>query len=221
MKIVIQCAGSKIQPKPDAGFRSSDNRRIKFVAHPELAPHGDSYVYVRPDDSFDGVQTWRQHLMSYNREYQKNPSHLLPAYRLYSNQVYRKLVERFGAEKIFILSAGWGLIRSDFLTPDYDITFSGGKNVERYARRNKADSFSDFCLLPDDGDEINFLGGKDYLPLFTKLTTDLSGPKVIFHNTKSDLRLGTGFTAQRFETNRQTNWQYECAQTLIDGEITP
>ncbi|WP_413658605.1 hypothetical protein [Paraburkholderia phenoliruptrix] len=219
MKIVIQCAGSKIQPKPDAGFRSSDNRRIKFVAHPELAPHGDSYVYVRPDDSFDGVQTWRQHLLSYNREYQKNPSQLLPAYHLYSNPIYRKLVERFGIEKIFILSAGWGLIRSDFLTPDYDITFSAAKNVAPYARRRKSDSFSDLSLLEDNSDKITFLGGKDYLPLFTKLTANLIGPKVVFHNTKSDLQLGTGFSTKKFETNRQTNWQYECAQMLIDGKI--
>jgi hypothetical protein len=130
------------------------------------------------------------------------------------------LVERFGTEKIFILSAGWGIIRSDFLTPDYDITFSSGKNVERYARRNKTDSFSDFCFLADDGDEITFLGGKDYLPLFTKLTRDLIGPKVIFFNTKSDLQVGTGFIAKRFETNRQTNWQYECAQMLVDGKIS-
>ncbi|MDN7925246.1 hypothetical protein [Burkholderia vietnamiensis] len=219
MKIVIQCARSKVQSNPDAGFLSSDNRRIKFVAHPELAPHSDSYVYVRPDDLFDGVQTWRQHLLSYNSEYQKNPSHLLPAYRLYSNPIYRKLVERFGAEKIFILSAGWGLIRSHFLTPEYDITLSGAKNVAPYARRRKSDLFSDLCLLPDDGDKIAFLGGKDYLPLFTKLTTDLSGPKVVFHNTKSDLELGTSFMTKKFETNRTMNWQYECAQMLVNGEI--
>jgi hypothetical protein len=36
-----------------------------------------------------------------------------------------RLVEKFGIEKVFILSAGWGLIRADFLTPNYDITFSG------------------------------------------------------------------------------------------------
>ncbi|MVZ88207.1 hypothetical protein GPZ74_30340 [Burkholderia pseudomallei] len=219
MKIVIQCAGRKIQSNPDAGFRSSDNQRIKFVAHPELAPHSDSYVYVKPDDLFDGAQTWRQHLLNYNRTHQNNPCHLLPAYRLYSNPIYRKLVERFGIEKIFILSAGWGLIRSDFLIPDYDITFSVGKNVERYARRIKSDSFSDFRLLPDDGEKITFLGGKDYLPLFTKLTADLIGPKVVFYNTKSDLQLGTGFIVKRFETNRQTNWQYECAQMLVDAAI--
>ena len=198
MKIVIQCAEKKIQPNSDAGFRSSDNRRIKFVAHPELAQNSDSYVYVRPDDLFDGVQTWRKYLLSYNSEYQKNPSRLIPAYHLYSNPIYRKLVERFGVEKIFILSAGWGLIRSDFLTPDYDITFSGAKNVAPYARRKKSDSFSDLCLLPDDGDKISFIGGKDYLPLFTKLTADLIGPKVIFYNTKSDLQVETGFITKRF-----------------------
>jgi hypothetical protein len=54
----------------------------------------------------------------------RNPLGLYPAYRLYENRVYGRLVEAFGVENIYILSAGWGLIRADFLTPYYDITFS-------------------------------------------------------------------------------------------------
>lgn len=221
MKIVIQCAGKKIHANSNAGFRSSDNRRIKFVAHPELAPHSDSYFYVRPDDLFDGTQTWRTHLLNYNMEYQENPSRLLPAYRLYFDKTYRKLVERFGIEQVFILSAGWGLLRPDFLTPDYDITFSGLKKAKHFSQRTESDSFSDFCFLPDDGDSITFLGGQNYLPLFVKLTADFIGSKTIFCYSTPKSPLGPGFTAKIFETNRTTNWHYECAQMLVDGEISP
>lgn len=70
MKIVIQCAGRKTKAADNAGFRLSDNRLIKFVAHPELAPRSDSYAYVRPDDLFEGAQTWRNHLLDYNKKHQ-------------------------------------------------------------------------------------------------------------------------------------------------------
>ena len=62
------------------------------------------------------------------------------------------------------------MIAADFLTPDYDITFSG--SADAYVRRGKKDRYKDFCMLPADTvDDIVFFGGKDYLPLFAKLTT--------------------------------------------------
>jgi hypothetical protein len=78
-------------------------------------------------------------------------------------------VDRFGVEKVYILSAGWGLIRADFLTPYYDITFS--QQAERWKRRRKADRYEDFRMLSDDAaDDIACVGGKDYLKLFGALT---------------------------------------------------
>jgi hypothetical protein len=63
------------------------------------------------------------------------------------------------------LSAGWGLIRTDFLTPCYDITFS--QSAEGYKRHRKADRYQDFRTLPARSDEdIVFFGGKDYVRLF-------------------------------------------------------
>ena len=54
--------------------------------------------------------------------------------------VYRELVHALGAENVFILSAGWGLLSADFLTPNYDITFSA--TAERYKRRRVRDVIS-------------------------------------------------------------------------------
>ena len=59
----------------------------------------------------------------------------LACLRLYKNSAYEYLVNQLGEDKVFILSAGWGLIPAPFLTPDYDITFSG--NAEAYKRRRK------------------------------------------------------------------------------------
>ena len=49
---------------------------------------------------------------------------LLPAWQLYENPVYELLKNHCGLKRLYILSAGWGLITAGFLTPCYDITFT-------------------------------------------------------------------------------------------------
>ncbi len=76
-------------------------------------------------------------------------------------KVYGRLVVRLGLENVYVLSAGWGLIRADFLTPYYYITFSS--RADTYKRRRKTDRYDDFRMLPDDAkNDIVFFGGKDY-----------------------------------------------------------
>lgn len=221
MKIIIQCAGKKQQGRPGSGLRRpSDNLPVKFVARPELAPPNSSLAYARPDDPYDDARTWRQMLFDYNRAPAENPSQLARAHQLYVPSAYQALTCRFGADKVFILSAGWGLIPADFLTPDYDITFSAAKNVERHAKRNKSDTgFADFQMLPDDGEEIVFLGGQDYLPLFQGLTKNLKAQKKVYFNIQAAPNLGPGFVVERFPTDIRTNWHYSCAQMLVDRAI--
>jgi hypothetical protein len=144
-----------------------------------------------------------------------NPLGLLPAGRLYRPEAYGALVAKFGTGPIFILSAGWGVIPADFLTPDYDITFAASANP--WKRRRKNDRYDDLQLLPDTGDEIVFLGGKDYLPLFVRLTASLQGQKTVFFNSASAPELPAGFEAVRYETTTRTNWHYEAARDLISG----
>lgn len=218
MKIVIQCAATKNPAPFGSGFRTNDNRLVKFVAHPELAPKSEMEAYARPDD-LTGSQTWRERLLDYNKDPAANPLNFLPAYRLYANKAYADLVAKFGLDQVFILSAGWGIIPASFLTPDYDITFSHAKNVDAHCRRAKSDTYADICLLPDDGDVIVFLGGKDYLPLFSRLTSALKGAKKVFFNSQIESKLGSGFRLEKFSTSQRTNWHYQCAQAMIDGKI--
>ncbi len=93
---------------------------------------------------------WRQRLLEYNTDH-ANELGLKQAADLYSNSAYRALVDKIGLDRTFILSAGWGLIRSDFLTPRYDITFSA--SAPPYARRRKTDRYDDFCMLPSESRE--------------------------------------------------------------------
>ena len=215
MNIVIQCAAKK---SPEAGhLRRQDGQKVLFVADPNRAPAHKEYGYARPDDVADTGVNWRTELLRYNEASQSNPLGLLPAWQLYGNRTYELLKNTFGAEKLFILSAGWGLIAADFLTPAYDITFS--PSAEAYKRRRKKDRYDDLCMLSDNGNRpIVFFGGKDYVGLFCKLTERFNGPRHIFYNSAHPPD-APGCTLKKFSTTTRTNWHYECAQAFITGDF--
>jgi hypothetical protein len=136
----------------------------------------------------------------------------------YENDTYRHLVRQHGVDKVYILSAGWGLIGAEFLTPMYDITFSA--TADSYKIRRKRHQNSDLCLLPaDTDDDIVFFGGKDYTPLFCSLTRPMRTRKTIFYNSQSPPE-APGCVLERFATPMRTNWHYECARAFLAGKIT-
>jgi len=216
MIIVIQCAAKK---QPGAGhLMSTAGKRVVFVAEPDAAPADSALLYARPDDPSCTGESWRQELLKYNDGSPNNPRDLYPAWKLYKNKTYGRLVDRFGPQKVYILSAGWGLIRADFLTPNYDITFS--PSAKGYTRRRKADRYQDFRMLPIEADgRIVFFGGKDYLPLFSALTSAIRGRKTVFYNA-SRVPEAPGCKLKRFETKRRINWHYECANAFLDGIVS-
>ncbi len=215
MIIVVQCAASK---QDDAGYlRQRDGQKVMFVAKPELAPGNPSVTYARPDDVSDTGMSWRNQLLEYNNGPGDNPLGLLPAWQLYENPTYGLLAEHYGVDKLFILSAGWGLIRGDFLTPNYDITFSAARNVEKYKRRGKKERYDDFRMLSVATYEpIVFFGGKDYVDLFCTLTAHIETPKAVFYNSPT-VPPASGCRLVRFHTTTRTNWHYECARAFIEG----
>lgn len=109
------------------------------------------------------------------------------------------------------------MVRSDFLLPDYDITFSG--QAERYKRRRKADRYEDFSMLPQGSDEpILFFGSKDYLPLFRQLSEDYRGQRIILFRSAEPPDCPE-CVAVRYDTPRRTNWHYEAAESYIAGTL--
>ena len=223
MIVVIQCAGGK---DPDAGrFETEDRRPIMFVADPTKAPDDKGKVYKRPDDPAGSGLSYREELVKYNRRPGSNPLGLLPAWKLYTNPVYVELVDTYGTENVFILSAGWGLIASGFLTPDYDITFSNSaRGGDAYKRRRRNDDYRDLSMLPADSNgPIVFLGGKDYVPLFCCLTKGAKSERIVFYRyggNSDNPPTASGCRLLRFETSTRTNWHYDCARALIRRDIT-
>ena len=221
MNVVIQCAGRK---SPDAGyFQTKDGQRVVFVACPKEAPRQEGTVYAHPDEaSDDGERTWRKRLLFYNAHPGSNVYDLPLAWRLYQPLEYRALIDKFGFIHVFILSAGWGLIRSDFLTPYYDITLSKPSKKdkdERYKWRRPGDRYEDFCHLPADGAEsVIFMGGANYRPLFEGLTSGTATRKTIYYRS-STIERRPGFRYERYDCRRSTNWHYSCANDLIAGRL--
>ena len=85
MKVVIQCAASK---RSNAGHLiTRDGKPVDFVARPQLAPAEANRIYARPDDISDRGMSWREQLRKYNENEKTNPLRLLPAYRLYENNI--------------------------------------------------------------------------------------------------------------------------------------
>jgi hypothetical protein len=212
--VVIQCAASKAHV---AGhLLTPAGVPVTFVADPEIAPMDDEHIYARPDDDCGSRTSWRDVLVDYNKNPDGDRLGLLPAYRLYANPVYQRLVDKLGIAKVYILSAGWGLIRGDFLTPYYDITFSASaRGDDAYKRRRKADRYEDFRMLPDEtADEVLFFGGKDYIPLFCKLSAGVKSKRTVFYSSGHPPD-APGCVLARFETTTRTNWHYECANRAV------
>ncbi len=215
MIVVIQCAAGK---KPNAGhLRRGNGRKVMFVANPGIAPPDESRSYAKPDDMCDTTTSWRTVLRDYNANPGHNPLGLSQAWQLYENKVYKLLADHCGLERLYILSAGWGLIRADFLTPAYDITFS--PNADMYKRRRKKDRYDDLRMLPANCKEpIMFFGGKDYVSLFCTLSQGSKGSRTVWYNSES-APSAPGCLVRRYQTTTKTNWHYECAKAFIDGRL--
>ncbi|MCC6489510.1 MAG: hypothetical protein IT364_18580 [Candidatus Hydrogenedentes bacterium] len=215
MKIVIQCAARKDHA---AGLmKTRDGKPVLFVADPARAPATTHHLYARPDDLAENGKTWRDVLLDYNANPAGNPLGLSQAWLLYRHGAYAALVERFGTDKIFILSAGWGLIRADFLTPVYDITFSA--QAEPFKNRKAHDVYDDLNLLERrDTEPVVFFGGKGYLPLFCRLTADYAGRRIAAFNSATEPQ-ADGVRFVRYRTTTRTNWHYEAVNAFLNGTL--
>ncbi|MFY1712904.1 hypothetical protein J3366_15565 [Tritonibacter mobilis] len=215
MICVIQCAASKNET---AGYlRRPDGSKVLFVADPENGPADAACSFAHPDDIIEKGKTWRDELLSYNEAPDNNPLGLLPAWQLYQNETYALLAEQFGVDRLYILSAGWGLLSANFLTPKYDITFNA--QADLYKRRRKKDYYKDLRMLPQDTDEpVVFFVSKGYVPLACALTEGVTAPRHLFYNSATPPN-APEFMLKNYETRTRTNWQYECAKSFLAGDI--
>ena len=116
------------------------------------------------------------------------------------------------------------MIGASYLTPNYDITFNAKTRREApWKFRKKDDRFEDFRHLSNDTSEpVVFFGGKDYVPLFCKLTDGIGSKRTIFYRTSklpekaSQPPDAPCCALEAFATNTRTNWHYERVTVFLD-----
>ena len=75
--------------------------------------------------------------------------------------------------------------------------------------------------MENNGEEIVFLGGKSYLPLFYALTEKMPGQRIVFFNSiRPPAQPLPNVKMIRFETSARTNWHYACAHDFAKGKLT-
>ncbi len=219
MRIIIQCAGYKNSANT---FSTTDGKRVDFVGNPPKDHSSKTNIYRKPDAMSDNnSDSWRKRVHDYN-EAGGNPLNFFPAYKLYRNKAYKGLVKKFDIDNVYILSACWGLIRADYLIPTYDLTFAW-QPKRPYVKKIPKDYYPYKNMLPDNGKKIIYLGGIAYQKTFCTLTKSYRGEKVMFYHSKDYPKIlskFSGFTAKKHEMGHNRNWQYRCAQEIIDNEIS-
>lgn len=189
------------------------------VSDPARAPCRAGVIHAHPDGPSDiPGRTWRDRVVDLNRANTAETG-LLTAGALYTPAAYASLIRFVGSERLYILSAGWGLVRADFRLPDYDITFSASADAHRRRRRTQA--FADFNhLAGQPAEDTLFLGGKDYLPLFLRLTASVPGRRGLYYNAATPPH-APGCAVWRYVTPQRTNWHYRCAADIVRGALHP
>ena len=204
-KVVMVCAGTK----NDSFFTSYPDENFVNEAEQNFEHH--------PDDLIPGKKiTWREYL-----ENNQDDTNLKMAFKLYLpikyRDIYSDLYKKFKTN-FYILSAGWGLVKSEFKLPKYDISFSASGNKKRKVNINKPPIYNDFNQLEVScEDDIVYVGGEKYLNLFYKLTQNLPNRKIIYYNTQTQPKANNGnYIYIRYIINYTTNWYYQLAKDLCN-----
>jgi len=228
MKIVIQCAGAKNESAPSLCLHGNP---LKFVGNPRAG----ALDCICPWDTIPGgnALTWIDCVRAFNnlgnspaavfRAMDITPIHHEDLYQcgaLYSPHIYEQLLGKFGLVDVYILSAGWGLIRADRFVPNYNVTFSNAQGVPTSARVTPDERAGHPSI--DEGilgtDEIHLFISQKYLA-YWNLTfgPQLATRKIILHWYKPSV-----FSTVQVETHdcrgRKTNWHYTAAQQFLVAE---
>jgi hypothetical protein len=210
---VLCCSKSKSRKN----FSYKKYPTVNFVASPNKAPD-DGTLYCTPDDNIPGTdKTWRDLIN------EQNHKDLVPAFELYKKEVYPMLHEKYG-EYFYIFSAGWGIVRSTYKLPFYDITYSKQNNP--LVERTENMQWNDFNHLKDDANEGKFssdaeivlFADTDYFAPFYKLTSDIKNKKIIIHAEEVDEE--TGYDYKSYCGDDPKYWFYRAAKKFCSEGLT-
>jgi hypothetical protein len=204
LQVVIPCSGPKKATAPTMELKK---RPISFVAKPSNPDECAPWDPITPSN----IRTWIDCLADYNNNGQLNPKDiavgvsissgckLFCAGALYKNKIYAELIQALGFTNVFILSAGWGLVRADVRLPPYNITFSNEAPFP--ARITVANRLSKIkLLLPPNANGAHVFAGRSYANALNRML-----PNHVF-----SIELCNG---------RQRQWYYAAARTWLKKQL--
>ena len=179
MIAVIQCAATK---RCDAGhLRRQDGTKVMFVADPQRRRPIQNACLRAPTTFRIPARAGGRFWYGTTRTPETIRSDCYALLSCIKTPPTAGLWSTLGASKVFILSAGWGLIDASFLTPDYDITFNGRQSKSPLEIPKEGQLRRSLPLACDTAEPVVFFGGKDYVPLFCKLTGGIGSKRTIFY----------------------------------------
>jgi hypothetical protein len=229
MIIVIQCANRKVANAPTLTLNGN---AVHFVVKPR-----DEQKDKRPWDQIPGSdKTWIDCVKAYNEtggaipgEYIKlnigteDGRQLMQCGNLYKHPVYSELMAACGLRNVYILSAGWGLVRADKYIPNYNITFNpSGDHSVRIGVKDRLQYPFMSDEIPDNG-EINLFISRAYVLYWSHLYLGIVQRTVLHWRLGQELPDGQYRTVIKHDCgNQRTNWHYTAARQFIAGlGLTP
>lgn len=218
--LVIPCTRGKISSAKPV-FWSEEEREVLFVARPEGGGQKPGPVWASPEGMKSPQLSWREFILQGNSG-GVCPDNLYAASELYKFPSF--VVEHIGRlppSRLFFLSAGWGLVRSDFRLPLYNITFN--PLAKEAFRRSPRMDWADFFPAELHSKDIVFLGGVAYAELLEKISRrngHVGG--LVLHAKSSKLpRVKEDDRVRLHEHNtaRRTNWHFEFLPKVIGSML--
>lgn len=219
VKVVIQCAGLKVPGALTLALNGVDR---KFVARPELAGRKGSAPW---DEIGAGNRTFIDFVRDYNRGdvgyYGRvavaNGGSLTAAGSLYRNRIYQELLTACSVENVYILSAGWGLVRANDEIPVYDITFS--QNAQEMNRITPDDRAQHGTVRDavDGCEEIHLFLSRSYADYWFLVFPELNGRVILHWRMGQEHPLNNVHVIEHDCGNMRTNWQNTAAGQWLNG----
>jgi len=234
--IVIQCAGPKHQ---NAASLCHQGISLNFVGQPcgeraQTCPWNNIPQLAGP--------TWINCIQSLNGlndgpwvDYEKHGvtreddgKELFMCGDIYTprNNIYPRVLEAVGRESVYILSAGWGLVRADRKIPKYNVTFSRAQNVPPFARIDpvaRAEYSSVDLNIPGDS-KIHLFITERYIT-YWNLTFGVIPAitnRTLVHWRQGQRNFPDGFPRCRVRLHNCNghvqNWHYTAISRFLDGD---
>jgi hypothetical protein len=143
------------------------------------------------------------------------------ALTLYKDKRYNDLRKQFGYDKVFILSAGWGLVRGDTKIPFYNVTFSN--QAEKECRITPVTRAKHDSVIYDVGecDELHLFITPNYLKYWNYA---FSQNMSIAKKTMLHWRKGQGCPTGNYNVlyddcgEQRTNWHYTALSQFLESQ---